>query len=417
MGKMKYLFLLLILLIPISVQSAEVSFKDTLHSAINNSFDLKMSTLDIGISKAQLSATRADWYPTLSLQFNSEYNKDLQNGKGTYAYAGNTMIIPYTQYRDMLYFTVSYNLLDFGIQGKKVNIAKKELLQKEVSYNMQLKELKLKILDLYTKAQISNNAINTKKEILLLYENMFKNKERMFKAGINNKLTVMDEAVKIAKTQNEIETSLLELKEALEDLSHYTNIKYDVANLSMLPIDDEFYKSIGDKQEADNPVIQTKIQKREYNFEFDPNNTDEAKYYDLEIEKKESELSILKRQLLPSFRVYTGYSLYGQNPNNYYTSYQDISQRSFVVGISSQYTLFDGFKNRANRKKTKLEIEKLKVEKEKKLSELTNRYQKSVNSYETYSTELENNKKMLINVKDKYDAVNRLIVRKLTEQA
>ena len=168
MGKMKYLFLLLILLIPISVQSAEVSFKDTLHSAINNSFDLKMSTLDIGISKAQLSATRADWYPTLSLQFNSEYNKDLQNGKGTYAYAGNTMIIPYTQYRDMLYFTVSYNLLDFGIQGKKVNIAKKELLQKEVSYNMQLKELKLKILDLYTKAQISNNAINTKKEILLL---------------------------------------------------------------------------------------------------------------------------------------------------------------------------------------------------------------------------------------------------------
>ena len=136
----------------------------------------------------------------------------------------------------------------------------------------------------------------------------------------------------------------------------------------------------------------------------------------MEIDKKKSELSILKRQLFPSFRFYTGYSLYGQNPHNYYSSIQDISQRSFVVGISSQYVFFDGFKNRANREKTKLEIEKLQVEKEKKLSELENKYQKSYKAYETYNEELNVNRQLLATVKEKLNDIERLNANKLTDQ-
>lgn len=103
----------IIIAVQLSCLGQDFSYKDTLNSAINNSFDLKMSETDIGISRAQLKAVRADWYPTLSMQFNTEYNKDLTDGKGTYAYAGNTMITPFTQYRDMLYLTLSYNLKEF----------------------------------------------------------------------------------------------------------------------------------------------------------------------------------------------------------------------------------------------------------------------------------------------------------------
>lgn len=105
----------------------ELTYKQTLDTAIKNSFDLKVSELDIGISNAQLKAVRAYWYPSLSMQFNTEYNKDLMNGRGTYAYAGNTMITPYTQFRDMLYMTISYNLFDFRIQGKKFILQNKKL--------------------------------------------------------------------------------------------------------------------------------------------------------------------------------------------------------------------------------------------------------------------------------------------------
>ena len=91
-----YLALIFILTLQINTYAAEISYQDTLKAAIDNSFDLKMSAMDIGISKAQLKAVRADWYPTLSMQFNTEYNRDLTGGRGTYAYAGNTMITPFT---------------------------------------------------------------------------------------------------------------------------------------------------------------------------------------------------------------------------------------------------------------------------------------------------------------------------------
>lgn len=414
MKKKIYLVLLIIFLFQTWAFGTELTYKDTLNTAINNSFDLKMSALDIGISKAQLKAVRADWYPSLSMQFNSEYNKDLMNGRGTFAYAGNTMITPYTQFRDMLYMTLSYNLLDFGIQGKKVHIAKQEITQKEINYNMQLRDLKLRILELYSKVEQHNNAINTKSEILSLYKNMFTNKERMYKAEMNDKLSVMDEAVKIAKTQNDIENSKLELKNALEDLSYYTKNDYEISNLYVHSVNSEPEPNIVEVSSKN--IIETEINKTDYNFSFDSYLSDEAKYYNLEIDKKKSELSILKRQLLPTFRFYAGYSLYGQNPNNYYSSLQDIGQRSFVVGISSQYVFFDGFKNRANREKTKLEIEKLQVEKDKKLSELENKYKKSYKAYETYSEELDINRQLLSTVKEKLDDVGKLRVYKLADQ-
>lgn len=417
-----YLTIIFFFLLQINTFAVEISYQDTLKAAIDNSFDLKMSEIDIGISKAQLKAVRADWYPTLSMQFNTEYNRDLTGGRGTYAYAGNTMITPFTQFRDMLYLTLSYNLFDFGVQGKKVHIAKQELAQKEINYNLQLKDLKLKILDLYSKAQQHNNTINTKSEILSLYQNMFNNKERMFKAGIDNKLSVMDEAVKIAKTQNEIESSKRELKNTLQDLSYYTKNEYDISGLNVKSIDDKPDENYSEDAEINiieisaTDVIESEINRTEYNLSFNPTFSDEAKYYDLEIDKKKSELSILKRQLLPSFRFYAGYALYGQNPNNYWNSVQDIGQRSFVVGISSQYVFFDGFKNRANREKTKLEIQKLQIEKEKKLSELDNKYTKSFKAYESYNEELNTNKELLATVKEKLNDVGRLKANKLTDE-
>ena len=245
---------------------------------------------------------------------------------------------------------------------------------------------------------------------------MFKNKDRMFKAGMNSKLTVMYEALKIAKTKNEIENSKIELKNTLEDLAYYTKQDYNLNGLNFRNIDDTDGADDYIVEISSNNVIKSEVKKNQFDFTFDPYLTDESRYYDLEIDKKKSELSILKRQLFPSFRFYTGYSLYGQNPNNYYSSVQNIGQRSLVIGVSSQYVFFDGFKNRANREKTKLEIQKLQLEKEKKLSELESKYKKSFKTYESYNEELTTNKDLLATVKEKLDAVNRLNSNKLIEQ-
>ena len=407
------LIFVFIFLIQIKVNAVTLTYEEVQDSAFKNSFDLKIAALEINISKSQLKAARADRYPTLSLQFNTEYNRDLTDGRSTYAYAGNTMITPYTQFRDMLYMTLSYNLFDFGVTGKKIHIAKQEVEQKKISYNIQLRDLKLKILDLYTKAQKFNNEIQTKSEILRLYETMFNNKERMFKAGINDKLSVMDEAVKIAKTKSDVENSKIELKNILKDLSYYTSQDYETSDLKIKNIDERNEKNIVPVS-YDN-VFLSNVEKQQYTYDFDPYAALEAEYYDIEIDKKQTELTILKRQLYPSFRFYTGYSLYGQNPNQYYSAMQDIGQRSFLVGISSTYVFFDGFKNRANREKTAFEIEKLKLEKEKRLADLKKEYDKSFQTFEAYSEELNIKKDLLNTVKDKLSAVDRLTANKLAD--
>lgn len=407
------LIFVFIFLIQIKVNAVTLTYEEVQDSAFKNSFDLKIAALEINISKSQLKAARADRYPTLSLQFNTEYNRDLTDGRSTYAYAGNTMITPYTQFRDMLYMTLSYNLFDFGVTGKKIHIAKQEVEQKKISYNIQLRDLKLKILDLYTKAQQFNNEIQTKSEILRLYETMFNNKERMFKAGINDKLSVMDEAVKIAKTKSDVENSKIELKNILKDLSYYTSQDYETSDLKIKNIDERNEKNIVPVS-YDN-VFLSNVEKQQYTYDFDPYAALEAEYYDIEIDKKQTELTILKRQLYPSFRFYTGYSLYGQNPNQYYSAMQDIGQRSFLVGISSTYVFFDGFKNRANREKTAFEIEKLKLEKEKRLADLKKEYDKSFQTFEAYSEELNIKKDLLNTVKDKLSAVDRLTSNKLAD--
>lgn len=203
-----------------------LTYRSTLQKAINNSFDIKMATLDIDISKAELKAAKADLYPTLYTQINTEYNNGLGN-QANINYVGNTVVSSYTQYRNLASVGMSYNLFDFGAINKKVLIAKKDVEQKKVMVDLQVKDLKIKVLDAYTKTLQANDEIKTKSEILKVYDEMFKAKERLFKAGTTDKVSVMDEAVKIARTQDDIETSKLDLKTALNDLSSYTLQKYN----------------------------------------------------------------------------------------------------------------------------------------------------------------------------------------------
>lgn len=390
----------------LKAKAETLTYKNTLNQAINNSFDLKISTLDIDISKAELKGARADLFPTLYTQANTEYNNGLGNISNI-NYVGNTVVSSYTQYRNLASIGLQYNLFDFGAIGKKVLIAKKDVEQKKVALDMQLKDLKLKILDIYTKTLQYNEEIKTKAEILKVYEEMFQAKERLFQAGTVDKISVMDEAVKIARTQDDIQNSKLELKNALNDLSAYTMQKYSTDNLEVLDFEE---------LNIENNIVpvgyfeplKAKVVEDEMDLSFNPEFSLEAKYYDFEIEKKKAELEMYKRQRLPAFKFYTNYLLYGQNPDQYFESFSNFKQTSLAFGISGTFAFFDGFKNKASKEKAALEIKRLQLEKDKKLTELKTEYEKTFTSYQTYTEELTLKKDLLKKVAEKLEALDRM---------
>lgn len=386
---------------------ATLTYRTTLHKAMDNSFDLKMSKLDIDISKAELKGARADLFPTLYTQFNTEYNNGLGN-TANINYVGNTVVSSYTQYRNLASVGMQYNLFDFGAINKKVLMAKKDVESKKVAYDIQIKDLKLKVLELYTKVLEANNEINTKSEILKVYEQIFHNKERLFVAGLNDKISVMDEAVKIARAQDDIENSQLELKKALADLSSFTQQKYEVKKLEVLDFEEMNIPN------AVVPVgnfepLKAKIVDKDMDLSFNPDNSLEAKLYDFEIEKKKAEYEMYKRQRYPAFKFYTNYLMYGQDPNSYGSAYSDFHQASLAFGLSGSFAFFDGFKNSANKEKAALQLQRLQFEKEKKLSDIRAAYEKSYGAYDSYTEDLVIKKDLLNKVKEKLTAVDRMM--------
>lgn len=343
------------------VKPTILTYKTTLKQAMDNSIDLKISTLHIEISKAELKSAKSDLYPVLSAQANTEYNNGLGNVNNI-GYVGNTVVSSYTQYRNLASLGLVYNLFDFGATGKKILIAKKNVEQQSISHELQVKDLKLKILDLYTKTWQYNNELKAKDQILKIYEEMFKAKERLFKAGIVDNISVMEEAVKIARLQEDIEESKLNLENTLNDLSLYTKQKYTIENLEILDFEELNIENnvvpINNFEPLKAQVIEDGV-----DLSFNPEKIPEARYYEFEIEKKKAELEMYRKQRFPAFKFYTNYLMYGQDPSQYFGSLDSMRSTSVNAGISGTYVFFDGFKNKASREKAQLEIKKYSLKK------------------------------------------------------
>ncbi|MCX5811151.1 MAG: TolC family protein [Proteobacteria bacterium] len=355
--------------------------------ALENSHDVKLSSLDIHISRSMQKRAYSLYYPTFNARWNSEYVKDLSGGAPQVTAIGDTIISESTYYHNSLSVAASYNLFDFGSTRKKVFIAKKDVDVKMMVYIRQIRDIKIKVLNLYTDLLTSRKELEAKKELLSLYKELSLTKERLYFAGAISKIEMVDEALSVVKTLEAIDNLELRLKTVLQDLSFYTGEDYDANSVKVQEFE-------GCEQDYENS--------------FNPEKSPEFRMYALEIEKKKAELDILKRERFPQFGLYSRYVWYGQDRNNYEASVNDIRDRNYFIGISATLPIFEGFKTNAEMEKTALEIERLKVEKQKKLAELINRHAKLNETRVMHIRGLENQKDMLAKVEEKLSMTKRL---------
>ncbi len=395
------------LLITNCAYSKTISWEETLNQIKENSYELQISQVDIGISKTQIMNARSAYFPTLGIYAYNEYNKNLDNENHQTTYIGNEIIYGDNIYQNAVSLGLNYNLWDFGIKGDNLKIAKNDNISKKATYYKSLRDLELSAVELYAKALTQYKEILVKTEILEIQKELYSIKSRLNESGRTDKTKAVSENIKVVELENYLDKLKNEYSKTLKDLAFYSRQEYNEDDtLADFNIEEDGFVPV-------NNVLKAGVEQNELlNLEQSP----EYKIYDAEIEKKNRELLIAKKKNLPQFTFSTNYYLYGSDNSSYSHSYDNFGQRGLKFRITTYLPIFDGLKNKSERDKIKLEIKKLKIEKEQKLADLTRTFEK-ISSDASYSKrQLENNKKMLDLVVSNISMLDRLDENKLIDK-
>lgn len=363
--------------------------------AVSEAYALKIAQLDIKIGRKDVKLARSEYYPSLKATLNTEYLKGLGNQFSSVTSVGNSVIPAGTRFQNSVGVNFNHNLIDFGSRKRKVRMAEKATAAKTATYFQTLRDLRIKLIELYTEALISYKAWKAQEALLQLSQQAYQLKKRLYEAGTTSNVTVADEAIQVAQTLDNIQLYKDQYQQHLENLSYYTNEVYEPNETDLLDIKDEPGSEISP---------------------FLPGHTPESRMYDALIAQKQNEIEYLKRQYLPQVSLYSYYNLYGYDPEKLSKSISNLGQRTVSFGLTINLPIFDGFKNQTSIEKAQLEQEKLKVQKAEKLAQLQHQANLYQQQMEGYSVQLQTKATILTKAQDKLTMVKRLSDEQIVDQ-
>lgn len=333
----------LVLMLSILLQAQVISYKELLESASSQSNKLKIFKSDEQIQSSNIETLYGDYYPSLALSYNTEYNRDLNGFSSGSESIGDTIITDGTRYQSSLSLNLNYELYHFGTTDDSIRIAKKELDIKKLIWCEEEKKLHQNILDRYSSAIKSKIKKDLKAQMLEIRHQLYKIKQRLYVAGKYSKVDLGDEAITIIDLQRDIELSLLQYQEDLLQLSNLSHIKIDENTTQLLEI------GIGKEKEQTNMAF---------------NKTALGYKYINQIKQKYQEISKLKNSQYPSISMYGNYYMYGTDKNNVSGSFDNIRQNSWKLGLAIRINIFEGFKYKNNSQTLKYELQRIKQERD-----------------------------------------------------
>lgn len=328
---------------------SKIDYNSVLDKAKKHSYDLKLADFEYLISKQNITDARSEYFPKLHAVASTEYTKNfLDYSNTTMMSVGDSFINPYTRYQALMGITLTYNLFDFGIRKDSLDISKEDAEVKSLMVKSQMQELELILIDTYTKILIAKKQIEFNTLMLQLEKENLNMSERLFEAKEISTSELNDQKIKVKKIENDIAELKSIYEESLNWLSFYTGEKYDFQNLT-----------VEDTKKPDfNPM--------EFN---DYTKTLVWQIQDKEIQKKELELKIAKKNYLPKVNVYSRYYIYGSDHSSYNRTLDDIQPTNYTVGGNIVMPVFDGFKTSAAVQKAKLALDKQMIERDKAIAQ------------------------------------------------
>ena len=316
-----------------------LSLEEILNHASVNAKTLQMKQTDALIESKNIQSAESAYYPSLNLIYNAERNQALDGiPLGTESVGGIT-ISNGSRYQSSMAVQLNYDLYHFGATDKRVHIATSEFDIKKMEWCSQEKQLHQQILERYSSARKATIEKKYRVQMLDVRKNLYGMKERLYKAGQYSKVDLGDEAIYIITIERDIENISMRYQEDLIRISQlsYMNIDHDT---ELTPIS---------------------LNKEEIFLEkYD--DTTEALILHKRITQKKDEISLQLREQLPSFGLYSNYYLYGSHATDYDYTVSHINKKSWNVGLSVRYNIFEGFKHSASKERLKLELQRLEQE-------------------------------------------------------
>ena len=334
-----------------------ISYDQLIDTASKNSYRLKLGLTDTKIEQSRLDTLYSGYYPTLTAGYNVEYNKKLDGSSGGSASIGDTVIYSGDTYEDSLSLRMNYELYHFGTTDQQIQMQRREIQIKTLARCIEENKLHNEILDTYTdalKAQIESNA---KDSIRNLRKELYTDKERLFQAGKESRVSVADEAIEIINLERDIERAKMRYDESMLALGK-------LSTLSVNPQEDILLS-------LNSPLENNIIPKFDESIE--------AQSYREKLFQKDHEISMNLRSQFPVVSAYGNYYAYGSDNGSFGNSMSDISPNSWNAGLSVRWDIFNGFKYNSEAQRLKLEKQRLSEEYELRKSEYESEIQTITN--------------------------------------
>ncbi len=372
--------------------TTKIDFNYVLKKAKEHSYDLNISDYEIMIAKTGVISARSEYFPKLIASFGTEYTKNLNDNNSIATSIGDAYINPYTRYQSVLGISLNYNIFDFGIRKNKLDMAKEDVVSKELQEKQALQELELNLVDIYTKILISKRQIENYDKILSLREQNLQYSKRLYNAKEISKPELDDINLGVLKTKKQIAELNQILSENVNWLSFYTGETYGIDDLKICDIEN-------------------------YNFDllayFDYTKSIIWKIYDSEFKKKDLEFKIAKKNNYPKMIAYGKYYLYGSDYSSYNDSLSEIEPSSFSVGANAYMPVFDGFQNSANIKKVSLELQQLNIRRDKAIAEWMTRIAVLKNNLFYLDEQIKKNEEIIQKLNEKEKSNQRLYAKRI----
>lgn len=334
-------------------KGSTLSLYDCIAIALNNNPAIKNAQYNYGISKAQLGVARSEFFPTIGVganyDFNDQHSKKMHSDTNSYN----------------LNATMNMLLFNFGKTNAKIKMEKFYMIADEYNFYNAVRVTTFDVKQKYYQVLASRASMLINEAYVDINEKNYQRTKAYYDEGLKSKIdlvnaevTLSDSKIGLIQSQTSYENSLVNLNNAmyLVDSPAYNIEGQEGFNIedNVAPVDLSQFHKITSKEDDTVPAdisdakLTSNVEKlellTEYNVEKFPytfeeclkiakKNRADLKAYENTLSAMEENLKYIKRNYYPSINANAGYAL--RDSNNSYSS----NSLSAGVGISSSLNI------------------------------------------------------------------------------